>query len=277
MSDRGHESNNIAFCTTASRAPPKPSQAVPRQQQRDALPHLVSRDSAPRQRDAAPHQSRSGEIADSADFARSWLSKGSNAQGSSSTASRRLGSLGNILSKQRINRDWEDAQAAKEEEVLEEGLEDQEKAEVDAVQPAEASDEEQNAVEIEAEEDVVPEEPRVKPRIRVDKSVRHKEKERGSVVSRLKQGDEEIVLERRSRTRSDNQHVQGKPKEKKPKATKPRVKAVQRDIFIPTMVTVGNFARLLKVKPDTLRRRMIRVGMDAEASYSHRERTVYQC
>ncbi|KAI0332101.1 initiation factor 2 [Cubamyces sp. BRFM 1775] len=47
------------------------------------------------------------------------------------------------------------------------------------------------------------------------------------------------------------------------------LKAVNVDVFIPSVITVGNLAKLLNVRLDVLRRKMIRVGMEAEASHDH--------
>lgn len=96
---------------------------------------------------------------------------------------------------------------------------------------------------------------------------RRKDNERGSVVSKLERGKEEVVIHKRARARGDEH--QAKAQDKRPRAAKPKTTKVQRDLFIPTMVTVGNFAKLLKVTPNALRRRMRQVGMDAEASNEH--------
>ncbi|THG99213.1 hypothetical protein EW026_g3101 [Hermanssonia centrifuga] len=56
------------------------------------------------------------------------------------------------------------------------------------------------------------------------------------------------------------------------KEVKPqRRKYVQatRDVYIPSAVSVGNLAKLLNVRLDTLQRKMVRAGMNDEASYDH--------
>ncbi|KAH9951954.1 initiation factor 2 [Amylocystis lapponica] len=59
-----------------------------------------------------------------------------------------------------------------------------------------------------------------------------------------------------------------KEKEKRLK-TQRSVKPVNLDIFIPSVVSVGNLARLLNVRLDNLRRKMVNAGMQAEAAYDH--------
>ncbi|OSD08681.1 initiation factor 2 [Trametes coccinea BRFM310] len=98
------------------------------------------------------------------------------------------------------------------------------------------------------------------------RSERHKRtqyKERGSLLSRLK---DEAVIPKHSRVSNVRSEV--KEKEEKKKAPK-AIKKVNADVFIPSIITVGNLAKLLNVKLDDLRRKMIRVGMEAEASHDH--------
>ncbi|KAI0362312.1 initiation factor 2 [Trametes cingulata] len=98
---------------------------------------------------------------------------------------------------------------------------------------------------------------------RGDRHGRSHYKERGSLISRLKH---EVVISNSPRA-SSNRSV-AKEKEHK-KKTSAKVKAVNLDVFIPSVVSVGNLAKLLNVKLDVLRRKMIRIGMEAEASYDH--------
>ncbi|PIL24155.1 hypothetical protein GSI_13908 [Ganoderma sinense ZZ0214-1] len=91
-------------------------------------------------------------------------------------------------------------------------------------------------------------------------------KERGSLMSRLGQDAEIPSYSKKSRTSSGQAAT--KEKTKAPKAPK-AVKQVNVDVFIPSVVTVGNLARLLNISLDTFRRRMIRVGMESEASHDH--------
>ncbi|KAI9065099.1 initiation factor 2 [Trametes sanguinea] len=88
-------------------------------------------------------------------------------------------------------------------------------------------------------------------------------KDRGSLLSRLKA--EEAVIPKHSRVSNARSDVKEKEKKKAPK----EVKKVNADVFIPSIITVGNLAKLLNVKLDNLRRKMIRVGMEAEASHDH--------
>ena len=171
-------------------------------------------------------------------------------------------------------------------------LEEEQQAQEDAEEDVDVVEQDEVQLAEDAAEDVVPEEQlsaveevdadaedtsvqrSTKGRLRSDnKTTRRKDNERGSVVSKLERGREEVVIHKRPRTRGDEQYVQAKAQDKRPKATKPKAKQVQRDLFIPTMVTVGNFAKLLKVTPNALRRRMRQVGMDAEASNEHRRST----
>ncbi|KAI8998476.1 hypothetical protein BD414DRAFT_475182 [Trametes punicea] len=98
---------------------------------------------------------------------------------------------------------------------------------------------------------------------RSDRHNRSQYKERGSLVSRLK---DEVVIP--SSSRASDSRPAAKAKEEKKRNPKP-VKAVTVDVFIPSVVTVGNLAKLLNVKLDNLRRTMIRMGMESEASYDH--------
>jgi hypothetical protein len=59
----------------------------------------------------------------------------------------------------------------------------------------------------------------------------------------------------------------------KPAVVKPRkakvLKPVQIDVYIPSMCSVGNLARLLGVRLEVLQRKMVRAGMGEESSYDH--------
>lgn len=188
-------------------------------------------------------------------------------------------SFGDILSKNRINREVEDARALEEEQQEQENMEeDGDEVEQDEVHLVEDAAEGvvpeaqlSLAEEADAGTEDVSMQSRVKGRMWSDnnKTPRRKDNERGSVVSRLQRGREEVMIQKRPRTRGDEQYVQARAQDKKPKVAKPKAKQVQRDLFIPTMVTVANFAKLLKVTPNSLRRRMRQVGMDAEASNEH--------
>lgn len=274
---------------TPQRDSPRLSQrdALPHLAQRVTLPHLARRDAAPHQRDVAPHQRDAAPHRPQADRAqpanstRSQQSKGKAAwKPLTAATSRGKSSFGNILSKKRIDREFEDAQALEEEK--------QGQADADQVVDVEDDGEVQLAGDVVVEEglsaveeiddgaDGAVVQDRVKSRSWSDRPSHRKENERGSVVSKLERGKEEVVIHKRARTRGD-EHIQAKAQDKRPKPAKSRTKKVQRDLFIPTMVTVANFARLLKVTPNALRRRMRQVGMNAEASNEHRKFIVLMC
>lgn len=278
LSELTHVSSNIAARGSTTRPPPRGSI---RADQRDALPHLAPRDAAPHQRDVAP---RAEQAVQSAAPARWQPKKGKASRKSPSIATPRgKSSFGDILSKSRINREVEDVRALEEEQQAQEDAEeDVDVVEQDEVQLAQDAaedvvvpEEQLSAVEeVDADAEDTSVQRSAKGRLRSDnKTTRRKDNERGSVVSKLERGREEVVIHKRPRTRGDEQYVQAKAQDKRPKAAKPKAKRVQRDLFIPTMVTVGNFARLLKVTPNALRRRMRQVGMDAEASNEHRRCT----
>ncbi|KAI0372835.1 initiation factor 2 [Pilatotrama ljubarskyi] len=88
-------------------------------------------------------------------------------------------------------------------------------------------------------------------------------KERGSLISRLK---DEVVIPNSSRVSSGRSVAKEKEEKKRASA---KVKTAKLDVFIPSVVSVGNLAKLLNIKLDVLRRKMIRIGMEAEASYDH--------
>ncbi|OCH86556.1 initiation factor 2 [Obba rivulosa] len=90
-------------------------------------------------------------------------------------------------------------------------------------------------------------------------------KERGSVLSKI--GKDDVALPGRSRGREDNSKIT--EAQKKQKKTKPKEVRMQVDIFIPSVVSVENLARLLKVRLETLQRAMHRAGMGAESSHNH--------
>ncbi|KAH9901628.1 hypothetical protein C8Q73DRAFT_252680 [Cubamyces lactineus] len=98
---------------------------------------------------------------------------------------------------------------------------------------------------------------------RGDRHNRAQFKTRGSLLASLK--DDSAVLDK---SRDSSSRAKVKEKEEKKKAPK-LLKAVNVDVFIPSVITVGNLAKLLNVKLDVLRRKMIRVGMEAEASHDH--------
>lgn len=112
-------------------------------------------------------------------------------------------------------------------------------------------------------------------------------KERGSLISRL---SEEVAIPNYSR--ASNARLVSKEKEKEKEKTQKAPKAVKPasvDVFIPSVVSVGNLAKSLNVtlgmgdssfsatisplnslsRTDRLRRKMIQVGMEAEASHDH--------
>lgn len=110
-------------------------------------------------------------------------------------------------------------------------------------------------------------------------------KERGSLISRL---SEEVAIPNYSRASNARLVSKEKEKEKMQKAPK-AVKPASVDVFIPSVVSVGNLAKSLNVtlgmgdssfsatisplnslsRTDRLRRKMIQVGMEAEASHDH--------
>ncbi|EIW60058.1 initiation factor 2 [Trametes versicolor FP-101664 SS1] len=82
-------------------------------------------------------------------------------------------------------------------------------------------------------------------------------------MSRLK---DEVVIPSHSRVTNSRSGV--KEKEQKKNVAKAH-KPIHVDVFIPSVVSVGNLAKLLNVRLDVLRRKMIKIGMEAEASYDH--------
>ncbi|KAI0093562.1 hypothetical protein BDY19DRAFT_989129 [Irpex rosettiformis] len=59
-------------------------------------------------------------------------------------------------------------------------------------------------------------------------------------------------------------------KAKKPKEAAPKPpKQITPDVFIPTVVSVGNLAKLLNIRLDRLQRKMHQVGMEGESSYDY--------
>ncbi|KDQ60661.1 hypothetical protein JAAARDRAFT_124015 [Jaapia argillacea MUCL 33604] len=91
-------------------------------------------------------------------------------------------------------------------------------------------------------------------------------KTRGSLVSQIHHGEDvEIPNHRKS---LDVRSGFGSVKVKKTKFNS-RAKAVAVDLFIPTIVSVGTLSRLLNVRLEKLRRKMIQSGMEAEASPDH--------
>lgn len=69
-------------------------------------------------------------------------------------------------------------------------------------------------------------------------------KERGSILSKM---DQDVAIPNYSRTRNPVYAVKGKGKERK--AKKQDAKAPNLDIYIPSVISVGNLARLLNVRP----------------------------
>ena len=131
--------------------------------------------------------------------------------------------FGDILSKSRINREVEDVQAQEQEQQaqeVEEAAVDADEEEVSTVANATedvAPGEQLSAIdEVDAEDTSV--QGRNKGRIRADgKTSRRKDNERGSVVSKLERGQEEVLIQKRARAR-DEQNAQAKVQDKKPKA-----------------------------------------------------------
>ncbi|KAI0636794.1 initiation factor 2 [Trametes polyzona] len=82
-------------------------------------------------------------------------------------------------------------------------------------------------------------------------------------MSRL---NDDVVIPNNPRTASSRSVT--KDKDQKKKASQ-KAKVVNVDVFIPSVVSVGNLAKLLNVRLDVLRRKMIKIGMEAEASYDH--------
>ena len=233
--------------------------AAPRFDERDALPHLARRDAAPQQRDVAPPQPRTEQAAKAVYPSHSQSNKGKASRRTSLTATPKgKSSFGDILSKNRINREVEDARVLEEEQQEQENeagdVDEVDQGEIhlaeDAAEDVVPEEQLSQAEEADASTEDTPVQGRIKGRLRSDnnKTSRRKDNERGSVVSKLQRGREEVMIQKRPRARSDGQHVQVKAQDKKPKAAKPKAQQVQRDLFIPTMVTVANFAKLLKVK-----------------------------
>lgn len=74
------------------------------------------------------------------------------------------------------------------------------------------------------------------------------------------------------RRESDEGEIDATSKEKlklKRKNKPVNLKKVTADVFIPSLISVGNLARLLNVRLDRLQRRMTQVGMGEETSYDH--------
>ncbi|CCL99325.1 uncharacterized protein FIBRA_01343 [Fibroporia radiculosa] len=219
-----------------ARVPPRPQSGG-----REAAPHQSqSRDSAPHQagRDPAPHQATGPS-----------RSQRANAQPSSSGSS----FLRQILRKDRITAEL-DRLAAGEQEDEDLVETDKRKTVVNAPTPLEDA----------VGEPLAAGEPEVRIRSRSGKQARKDFKERGSIVSKLSIG-EDVTVSRQSRASGANAVREREKRKKAVRSAKP----VNVDIFIPSVVSVGNLAKLLHIRLDTLRRTMIKVGMDAEASYDH--------
>ncbi|KAJ7273194.1 hypothetical protein C8J57DRAFT_1063743 [Mycena rebaudengoi] len=97
----------------------------------------------------------------------------------------------------------------------------------------------------------------------IEKSIRSKDafKERGSLLRQ----QEGTVAAYKSLT----EHKLHAPK---PKAKKPWAyveKHVSRDVYIPSIVSVGNLSKLLNVRLETLQHKMYQAGMGAESNYDH--------
>ncbi|KAI0797631.1 hypothetical protein C8Q75DRAFT_708753 [Abortiporus biennis] len=86
-------------------------------------------------------------------------------------------------------------------------------------------------------------------------------KERGSLASHIR----DIELPSHSRVRNAATY-KGKDREKKFKSTKKKINV---DVFIPSVISVNNFARLLNVTLARLQRVMERAGMSEQSSHDH--------
>lgn len=106
----------------------------------------------------------------------------------------------------------------------------------------------------------------IRARNRKEKQPRRDFNERGSILTRL--GDEDVAIPTNSRAPARASQQSSRPRDKGKKSAK-AVKPVNVDVYIPSVVSVGNLARLLNIRLDPLRRKMIKVGMDAEASHDH--------
>ncbi|CAL1704982.1 unnamed protein product [Somion occarium] len=95
-------------------------------------------------------------------------------------------------------------------------------------------------------------------------------KDRGSLVAKISQlrmpDEEDLAIPAQSRGR-DASTMMKKAKAKKNKVQE--VKRVNADVFIPSVVSIANLARLLNVKLDTLQRKMRRAGMEEQTSHDH--------
>ncbi len=80
------------------------------------------------------------------------------------------------------------------------------------------------------------------PSPRYSKGARSTFKERGSILSRM---DEDVAIPSHSRVRTSPNVAKGKEKRK---VRKREDKVANLDIFIPSVISVGNLARLLKVR-----------------------------
>jgi len=102
---------------------------------------------------------------------------------------------------------------------------------------------------VEGVEELSGDDPGVRTRARNAKHDRKEFKERGSIVSRFGFSND-ITLSKHGRisgTRASEHSVKEKEREKKKAAVK-TVKHVNRDVFIPSVVSVGNLAKLLNVR-----------------------------
>lgn len=95
---------------------------------------------------------------------------------------------------------------------------------------------------------------------RVDRKRDRKFKERGSLLSRH---DNDVSIPHHPRVQ--NTRTSEKPKSQKTS----RIIKVNSDISIPSVISVGNLARLLNVRLDRLQRVMVKAGMENETSYDY--------
>ncbi|KAI6019739.1 translation initiation factor IF-2, partial [Pisolithus orientalis] len=91
-------------------------------------------------------------------------------------------------------------------------------------------------------------------------------KERGSLIH---SSDSSIPASKHKSSNRWQQLERKKVRDREKKARSVEKQSVKADLYIPTTVTVGQFARLLNVRLRTLQKKMIQAGMQEDTSYNH--------
>lgn len=91
-------------------------------------------------------------------------------------------------------------------------------------------------------------------------------KERGSLI---RSSDSSIPATKHESSNRWQQLERKKIRDREKKARSVEKQNVKTDLYIPTTVTVGRFARLLDVRLGTLQKKMVQAGMREDTSYNH--------